>query len=562
MTRRLSRIPVAVAACATAATTALPATAHEEGTTTTGATAAASTRYLRQTLDWQLCDEATGTECALVTAPRDWNRPGAGEDIRVAVSRTVPEGAGDDARYIFGNPGGPGAPGLGMAPYLASVVPDHIAIGFDVRGTGASTNVSCEGAPQYTMDARDRDRANLDLIADASKLYDPFCTLKSRGLRDHVTTEQTVKDVDLVRALLGAETFDYVGYSGGTWLGAYYQKYFPKHAGRFVLDSNTDFTRPWNVTFEAQPESFERRFRQDFTAWAAEHDDVLGLGSSPEQVRRFYERLRADLKRDPIEVVVPGEVEITLDQNFLDADTIQSMYSKYSFQPLAADYALLRTWWDEEHASDPASVQRRFDATPRQVQERLRDIAARMEHGVAQPVASDAYPATFYAITCNDTRWPRGQRYLDRLSGRLGPRYPLVGWSTNENPCAYWTRPGVRMPVPDGAGVDTTLMVQSVNDPATNARLARDAERRYSGAVLLTVTDEGDHGVFGMGNRCVDDIVLRYLTTGRAPAHDRTCRGIPVPDPVPADGGRWAGLPTPQLQRIAELSERLGSAIG
>ena len=155
---------------------------------------------------------------------------------------------GKPSRVVFGNPGGPGGAGLGMAPYLASQAPlakDHLAVGFDPRGTGDSTNVTCQGAPGYTMDARDRDAWNLDLIAEASQLSQPYCDRQSRGLLPYVNTAQTVQDMDLIRQLLGFDKIDFVGYSGGTWMGAYYQTYFPQHVGRFVLDSNTDFTQPW-----------------------------------------------------------------------------------------------------------------------------------------------------------------------------------------------------------------------------------------------------------------------------------------------------------------------------
>ena len=96
----------------------------------------------------------------------------SGNDIELAVSKVAPA-KGKPSRVVFGNPGGPGGAGLGMAPYLASqpaLAKDHLAVGFDPRGTGDSANVTCEGAPGYTMDARDRDPQNLDLIAEASEL--------------------------------------------------------------------------------------------------------------------------------------------------------------------------------------------------------------------------------------------------------------------------------------------------------------------------------------------------------------------------------------------------------
>ena len=71
----------------------------------------------------------------------------------------------------------------------------------------------------------------------------------------------------------------------------------------------------------------------------------------------------------------------------------------------------------------------------------------------------------------------------------------------------------------------------------------------------LTVTREGDHGVYGGVNKCADKIVNTFLTTGKAPTKDVSCagEGIPAPSaPAPEleDGGRhgYEGAP---LRRIA-----------
>jgi pimeloyl-ACP methyl ester carboxylesterase len=217
-----------------------------------------------------------------------------------------------------------------------------------------------------------------------------------------------------IRRLLGFDTIDYVGYSGGTWLGAYYQTYFPEHVGRFVLDSNTDFTRPWSETFAAQPEAFERRFREDFAPWAAKYDAQLQLGRSPRLVLRAYEKLRAALKKQPaVEEFLDGSVKISYDQNTLDSIVSTDLYSKLDFPSLAADLAFLRDLSATQSTSGARAAQRKVDALPvaRQLQlARRAQQATRRTLGVAplgQPFADDAENATFIAVTCNDTEWPR-----------------------------------------------------------------------------------------------------------------------------------------------------------
>ncbi|WP_328322690.1 alpha/beta hydrolase [Kribbella sp. NBC_00382] len=521
-------------------------------------------RYLKQKLTWTQCgDPEYRTYCAKIVAPRDWSNQYSGNDIGLAVSKVAPAGKSKakPSRVIFGNPGGPGGAGLGMAPYLASQAglgKDHLFVGFDPRGTGDSSNVTCEGAPGFTMDARDRDSENLNLISEAAMLNRPYCERQSRGLLPYVNTAQTVQDIDLIRQLLGYEKIDWLGYSGGTWLGAYYQTYFPAHVGRFVLDSNTDFTRPWSETFEAQPQAFERRFREDFAPWAAKYDDRLHLGSSPRLVIRTYERLRRELKKQPaVEEFLDGSMKITYDQNALDQIVSSDMYTKMDFQSLALDLAFLRGLSAAQTADGPKAAQRKVDALPLARQQELVRRATRGPVGlppVGQAFADDAESATFTAVTCNDTAWPQGRETGDDLAADLGPKYPLIGWTMNENPCFYWDRPALEMPTPTGKGLPTTLMVQSSHDPATNASLATAAHERYAGSRLLTITGEGDHGIYGGVNKCADKIINTFLTTGVAPAHDVSCKGegIPAPSVPQSDDEGDTGTP---LNRIAGFTK-------
>ena len=75
-----------------------------------------------------------------------------------------------------------------------------------------------------------------------------------------------------------------------------------------------------------------------------------------------------------------------------------------------------------------------FDALPAARKAALVTSARRARQREV-PLSADAGNATFFAITCNDTIWPRGQAYYDRISAQQGPKYPLFGWSLNQKPC-------------------------------------------------------------------------------------------------------------------------------
>ncbi|MFD9706258.1 alpha/beta hydrolase [Lentzea sp. NPDC059081] len=477
--------------------------------------------FAQQEIRWQQCFDPAppGTErleCGSFTAPLDWNNQNNGKTITIAVSRTRPV-TGTAKTAIFTNPGGPGGEGrtLPLIYLDRQKLSENAEIyGIDVRGTGASSNVTCGGFDTFgSTDPRDRSRANLDLIYGGMELQAKFCQAKSGEFGRYVTTEQTVQDLDLLRQVIGRKKVDWLGYSGGSWMGAYYATYFPKTLGKVVLDSNTDFTGPWQGVFGDFGMGFERRFRVDFLPWVAKYDDVYHLGKTGEEVRQAYERTRAALSRQP--VTLP---EGTYYPTVLDLTLAQGLYSKYSFDFAASKLAQLA-------GTAPAGF-------------------------TAQASYPDAPLATQLAILCNDMQFRGDRKFLERDAAADGAKWPLLGYYQIMGPCAYWDRPNVRLKHPTGKGVTPTLMVQSVRDPATPLEGAQRAHRNFENSVLLTVNDEGDHGIYGFGNGCVNDIVERYLIDGVTPTKDLSCPGVPLPAP----GQQQAG----PLEKARQLAAQLG----
>ncbi|MDU0289702.1 alpha/beta hydrolase [Saccharothrix longispora] len=459
--------------------------------------------YESQTVTWAPCADIPGLECATFRAPQDWRTPGDGRAITVAISRLTP--SGQVKGTVFTNPGGPGAPGRTLPLLFADrtrLVGSMEVIGIDVRGTGASTNVTCGGFDFSTItDPRDRSRANTDLLYDAAELQATACQVRSGAFGKVVNTEQTVRDLDLLRHLLGRDEVSWIGYSGGTWLGAYYATYFPKRVDKFVLDSNTDFTSTFQDVFDNFGHGFERRFRVDFLPWVARYDALYHLGTTAEQVRRSYERTRAALNADP--VTLPDGT--LLDGVLLDFVLVQGQYSKQLFPDTAAVLSEL-----SGGSGTAASV--------------------RLPAGLAR--YPDAATGTLFAITCNDTPFRHDRTTLAREAERLGARYPLIGYHQPLAPCATWDRPALELRKPTGRDLPPVLMVQSVRDPATPLEGARAAHREFANSRLLTVTDEGDHGIYAFGNACVDDVVESFVVDGVVPPVDSTCPGTPLPDPT------------------------------
>lgn len=514
-------------------------------------------RYANQTIDWRPCfpdgppaglpPGSDRLECGSFTAPLDWANPGNGAgngsdgspgngEVTIAVSR-LPATGSSAPDALFTNPGGPGGPGrflplLFLLTDRKRVLESQDIYGIDVRGAGGSTNASCDGGSTtgLLLDPRDRRPEQTDLILDSAAFTARFCQHGTGGLGPFVRTDQTVADLDLLRHLIGQEKINWLGYSGGTWLGAYYATYFPQRVGRFVLDANAAFTEPWQATFDLQPRGFQRRYEQDFLPWAATYDSVLHLGSSPEQVNQTYEDVRAALAAEPLDLGL-GFGLYAVD---LDGLILAGMYSKLAFQPLAEMIGFIR----DEAATRPAPEERsplsaQQAERVRAEAQRIRDVRA--HSGGLQQVAPDSFDATFLHILCNDTPWQGDRASLLASSQEQGEAYPLAGWSTLSNPCITWQRPDVTLRTPNGQGVPPILMVQNEQDPATPIEGALRARDNFAGARLLTVTDEGDHTTYASGspNDCVNDAVEDYLMDGVVPERDTSCAGNPIPPPTP-----------------------------
>jgi pimeloyl-ACP methyl ester carboxylesterase len=522
--------------------------------------------YSGQEIVWQPCFKPASVppglprgsealECGSYRVPRDWGAPETGVDLTIAVSRLRLGGARAEGSLLT-NPGGPGGPGrtlplIFLRPAAVPVLAHYEVIGIDVRGTGDSTNVSCglQAGTGYTLDPRDRAAENTGLILDATEYVARTCRHVSKDLGPFITTEQTVRDLDLLRQLLGRERINWVGYSGGTWLGAYYATYFPERAGRFVLDSNAEFTAPWQRVFLNQPLGFQRRFEADFLPYAAAYDAYFGLGATPDKVKEAYENLRAQLAAEPLDVTEG----MTVYPTDLDGLLTGAMYSKTGFQSAAEDLGTLRAAVAGRGSPGAPGERRRRQALVAD----LRQARRLGRYGGTLPLAADAFDATFQSITCNDTPWQGDRTSLLAESQRLGEAYPLTGWYALGSPCVFWRRPAVGLKTPTGHGVPPVLMVQTERDPATPIEGARRAQQGFAGARLLTVVNEGDHGayLFG-GNDCVDGAVDTYLVDGVVPAEGASCPGDPIPPPVPV--ANPSGLP----DELAGLADLLGGVLG
>ncbi|MFF2943045.1 alpha/beta hydrolase [Streptomyces niveus] len=463
--------------------------------------------------------------CGTVEVPLDYAQPD-GERIKLTVSRVKASGktgaAGGEGKAVetvqrqgalVYNPGGPGA--SSMAFPMAAGLPEwkRIAAAYDIvgyapRGVGRSAPLSCQNAadygkaptlaPTYPSESYKRERVS------RAKAYAQGCARSAGPALRHYTSLNNARDLDVLRAALGEKKLSFMGASYGTYFGALYASLFPSHVRRMVFDSavNPDPDQIWYRNNLDQSLAFERRWA-DFRAWVAKHDATYGLGATPEEVQRSYERVRAALAHHPAGGKVgPGQLHAAMlgagyyDDYWAMRATALSEFLKGNTKPLV-----------DQASPQPAAA---FD--------------------------NENSNAVYTAVECNDAPWPTDWKVWDRDNTELATRAPFETWDNAwmNLPCAFWPAPRQRpADIRTEAGeLPPTLILAAERDAATPYPGALELQRRLSGSALVTERGAGTHGIAGGPNACVNDHVEAYLLTGKTPVPGAECAPHAEPNAV------------------------------
>jgi pimeloyl-ACP methyl ester carboxylesterase len=450
--------------------------------------------------------------------PLDYSAPG-GRTIDIAISRLRTSDPAVRRGVLLLNPGGPGGSGLELPGLLAQQMPPRVLerydlIGFDPRGIARSAPVTCALTPEQ-MDVTlfipwPASDGNIDGNIAYSRAAAQSCAgAPTARLLPFITTANTARDMDRIRAALGEPKISYLGYSYGTYLGAVYASLFPRRSDRFVLDSNVHPARIWRETFRSWGPGVETRF-PDFTAWAAERNSTYGLGATSDAVRRTWFALTARLDAEP--GTLPDGTVVT--GNVLREVTRQSLYTDAAFPDLAAAMQLL----DEGEIAGAAAA-------------------------VLPPIPEDNGLASPWAVLCDDAQWPESPELYRRDVALDSDRFPVAGgMAANIWPCAFWAFEPRERPVTIGPGPRDVLVVQGLRDPATPYDGGVAMRRALGDRSRLVTVDVGGHAVaYGINanvNGCADGVVTSFLLTGRLPRGDVFCPPEPAPQRLSAEQRR------------------------
>lgn len=482
--------------------------------------AAAAARAGRAGIDWKECPADWGAkkpvECGFVTVPVDYADP-SGPTIKLAVDRARSTGSEDERQgSLVYNPGGPGGSGLRFPNRIpeknklwAKAAKAYDFVGFDPRGVGHSAPISCMEPEEFVKapkadpvpDNEDDKRAQ----RKRAKEYADGCGERSGEMLPHMTTPNTARDLDVIRAALGDKKLNYLGVSYGTYLGSVYATLFPDHVRRMVVDSvvNPDRDQIWYRNNLDQNVAFQTRW-EDWKEWVAEHDGAYGLGKTPDEIQKRWEELRATAKKKPVGGVVGPAELLGFFQNAPYYDEmwaqVASVWSKYSKG-------------DEKTLVDAAGPD-------------LSDSAANKQ--------AENGNAVYTAVECADAKWPSDWDTWDRDATRLHKKHPFLTWSNTwmNLPCSTWPAEQQNpVEVGTGKGLPPVLITQSERDAATPYPGAVELHKRLEGSRLITERDAGSHGITNVENACINKRVDAYLIEGTLDDKDVTCAPHATPEP-------------------------------
>lgn len=463
--------------------------------------------YYQQVLEWEGC--GNGMQCTTATAPLDWAEPESGT-IDLALVRQ-PAQSGEAEGSLLINPGGPGGSGydfvLDSVDYATSerLQERFDVVGFDPRGVGRSSAVSCYEDPEE-FDAYiygtgpSAEKGSAAWIAESERLNREFgerCLELTGPLLEHVDTVSAARDLDMLRAALGDEKLNYLGYSYGTFLGATYAELFPERTGRLVLDGALDpATSEFDVTL-TQATGFE-------SAFTAYLEDCLGREGCPfrgdvdealEQTRTVLDRLDASPLRGP-----DGR-ELTSGTMF--TAIILPLYSPQS-------WSALDTLFAEVRAGDATTAFSLAD----QYYERDAD-------GTYLSNSTEA----FIAVNCLDYASDGDPDTMRREAEQIVEAAPVFGpqMTFGGTGCSTWPFQSERQREPiAAAGSADILVVGTTNDPATPYVWAENLAEQLENGHLVTYDGEG-HTAYNKSNDCVNEVVDGYFIDGTVPESDPRC---------------------------------------
>ncbi|NEE11657.1 alpha/beta hydrolase, partial [Streptomyces sp. SID7499] len=370
------------------------------------------------------------------------------------------------------------------------------------RGVARSEPVECLTGPEMDVyaqvDQTPDDEAEVRKLSASFEKFAAGCEKRSGEILPYVSTVDTARDMDVLRALLGDEKLSYVGASYGTFLGATYADLFPERAGRLVLDGAMDPSLKAVDMNRDQTAGFEGAF-QSFAADCVEQPDCpLGTTSTADAATAL-KQLFKDLDAKPI----PTGDDRELGESLATTGVIAAMYDE-------AAWPQLREALEGAQRSDGSGLLSLADGY--------------YERGPNGKYANLMFANA--AVNCLDLP-PAfdGPDAVEKAVPDFEKASPVFGrgfaWASLN--CAYWPTEATGTPHrTEAKGADPIVVVGTTRDPATPYKWSEALAEQLASGTLLTYEGDG-HTAYGRGSDCIDTAINTYLLEGTAPTDGKKC---------------------------------------
>jgi pimeloyl-ACP methyl ester carboxylesterase len=463
-------------------------------------------------ITWTGCGQRV--ECARVRVPLRWSHP-HGRKIALAVIRHLASQPERRIGSLFWNPGGPGGSldrVKNDGERLDVILQGRFdVVGWDLRGTGESTRVRCfrseELAQRFFHDwalpfTTASSRRTVREMASLARR----CHALSGDLLAHISTSDTVRDLDHLRRLVGDPQLSYWGWSAGTLIGQTYANMFPGRVRAMALDglvdpvSLTKGTAAWLAGSLFYADKAFAGFLSLCDAAGPARCALAGHGSS---AAARAGQVLADLRRGPIaakNAKPPGDLTY--------GDALAGILDYLSAGP---------SYW-------PAMAEA-FNAAAGGDGSDLAIAGRLVTSAFSSTVMAPGLPGI--ALICADSPARQGpaawRRVIDRVT-RVSFIYgPVTGW-WRWAPCASWRAHSANRYVgPWNAHTDNPILVVGTRfDPNTPFVNAVRAAGRLGNAVLL-IHDGYSHISDNDPSTCVKDATGAYFADLVTPPPGTVC---------------------------------------
>jgi len=462
-------------------------------------------RFYSQHLTWSDCADShdEGDQCARLTVPLDYRKP-AGRTIDLAVLKVPASGSRIGSMVV--NPGGPGESGTsyaaGRSTYFGEPLLEHFDIvGFDPRGAGDSSPVDCLSDPAMNRflagNPSPSSPAQVAAFRARQRSMVTGCSLRSGVLAAHVSTVESARDMDVLRAALGDRTMTYLGASYGTELGATYAQLFPERVGRFVLDGAVDPSLGLRDSSLQQAKGFQTAL-DAYAANCVESSVGCFLGKDVPSVEQSIRAILDHIARHPLPA---GNRMLTVGDAYLAITA--ALYNRSYWIVLSAG---LRS----ALGGDGSLLMQLADA-----------YASRNADGSFSSNLLEA----FTVITCLDDPYTIPYRKVPDEFAAFEKASPVFGrtFAWGLTMCdGFAPRSAEPAPTIHAKGAAPIVVVGTTRDPATPYQWAVALAHQLDSGVLVSRDGDGHTG-YHRGNPCVDHAVESYLVSGVVPQDGFSC---------------------------------------